>query len=140
MSREDSATILKGTSLDVYRLLLKTNKPLGIREIQRALDLSSPSVAQYHLSKLENVGLLKRENGNYVVNRFISENYVKISHFFVPRFVFYCFFSTGILFFELFFFGPIFSSTALFFSTVATFIFLLIFIYETTKVWLKASL
>lgn len=67
LSQEDSAAILKGTSLDVYRLLLKANKPLGIRETQRALNLSSPSVAQYHLSKLENVGLLKRENGNYSV-------------------------------------------------------------------------
>ena len=36
-----SVNILRGTSLDIYLLLLKTSKPLGIREIQRALDLSN---------------------------------------------------------------------------------------------------
>jgi predicted transcriptional regulator len=140
LNQEDSAALLKGTSLDVYRLLLKANKPLGIREIQRSLNLSSPSVAQYHLSKLETFGLLKRENGNYVVNRFISENYIRVSHFLIPRFIFYCFFAFGILIFELLFFGPILSSRGLFFAIIATIIFLFIFIYETLKVWLKATL
>jgi predicted DNA-binding transcriptional regulator len=61
LTEKDASDVLKGTSLDIYRLLLKTGKPLGIREVQRALNLSSPSVAQYHLVKLEQAGLLKRE-------------------------------------------------------------------------------
>lgn len=43
---------LKGTTLEVYRFLLKSNKPVGAREIQRNLKLSTPSLAVYHLSKL----------------------------------------------------------------------------------------
>ncbi|MEM2081495.1 MAG: winged helix-turn-helix domain-containing protein, partial [Candidatus Bathyarchaeia archaeon] len=89
MSDRESKDILKGTTLEIYRLLLKTNKPLGIREIQRALNLSSPSQAQYHLNKLEEAGLLKREMGNYVINKVLLENCVRISRFLIPRYLFY---------------------------------------------------
>jgi predicted DNA-binding transcriptional regulator len=44
-TRDESSDVLKGTALDIYRLLLRSRKSLGIREIQRALKLSSPSVA-----------------------------------------------------------------------------------------------
>jgi predicted transcriptional regulator len=53
--------------------MLKTNKPYGIRDVQRALNLSSPSIAQYHMSKLEHAGLLKREGGNWVINKVMPE-------------------------------------------------------------------
>jgi DNA-binding transcriptional ArsR family regulator len=140
ISEEDSANILKGTSLDIYRLLLRTSKPLGIREIQRSLNLSSPSVAQYHLSKLERAGLLKRESGNFVIDRFVSETFIKINHILVPRFLFYCVFAATVLIIEVLFLRLDFSSRDYFFSTAATVIFLLIFLYETIKVWLKGNI
>jgi predicted transcriptional regulator len=59
---DQTKDVLKGTTLEVYRFLLKSNKPVGTRELQRALNLSSSSVATYHLSKLEDAGLLKRES------------------------------------------------------------------------------
>jgi DNA-binding transcriptional ArsR family regulator len=35
----------------------------------------------YHLSKLEDAGLVKSEYGNYVVEKVVLENSVRISHF-----------------------------------------------------------
>jgi DNA-binding transcriptional ArsR family regulator len=140
LTEKDSSDVLKGTSLDIYRLLLKTRKPLGIREVQRALNLSSPSVAQYHLVKLEQAGLLKREAGNYVVNKVILEHCVKISRFLIPRYLFYSVFAAVVLLIELTFLKPDDISREYFFSTAATAIFVIIFCYETAKVWLKGRL
>ena len=140
MSDIESKDILKGTTLEIYRLLLKTNKPLGIREIQRALNLSSPSQAQYHLNKLEEAGLLKRELGNYVINKVLLENCVRISRFLIPRYFFYSVFAIVILLLEVILLRPAVLSREYFFFTAATLIFVLIFCYETAKVWMKGSL
>ena len=43
---------LKGKTLQVYVYMLKKKEPVGIREIQRDLNFSSPSVANYHIEKL----------------------------------------------------------------------------------------
>jgi DNA-binding transcriptional ArsR family regulator len=139
-TEDESSDILKGTALEIYRLILKTRKPLGIREIQRALNLSSPSVAQYHLSKLEHVGLLKKEAGNYVINKVVLENCVKITRFLVPRYLFYSVFAIVILFIEIIFLKPIVINREYFFYTSITIVFVLIFCYETVKVWVKGKL
>lgn len=120
--------------------MLKKDKPLGIREVQRALNLSSPSVAQYHLSKLERAGLLKRESGNYVINKVMLENCIKISRFLIPRYLFYSVFAVIVLLIELTLLRPSVLTREYFFFMAATFIFVLIFCYETAKVWLKGSL
>jgi hypothetical protein len=120
--------------------MLKTNKPLGIREVQRALVLSSPSVAQYHLSKLEQAGLVKREEGNYMVNRVLLDSFVKINRFLIPRYLFYSVFSAVILVLELTLLKPSVFSSYFFFYVTATFVFFLIFCFETVKVWLKGDL
>jgi DNA-binding transcriptional ArsR family regulator len=120
--------------------MLQAKKPLGIREIQRALNLSSPSVAQYHLSKLEQVGLLKREAGNFVVNRVLLENRIKVSRFLVPRHLFYSVFAIAVLLIELVFLRPLIINREYFFYTVVTTLFVLIFLYETAKVWLNNRL
>lgn len=140
LTEENSTDILRGTTLDIYSLLLKTGKPLGIREIQRILDLSSPSVAQYHLSKLEDAGFLKREGGNYAVNRVVLDNRVKISCFLIPRYLFYSIFAVIIFLIGLFFLRPAIINRAYFFFMAATLMFVLIFCYETAKVWLKGGL
>ena len=132
--------VLKGTTFDVYRCLLTTRKPMGVREIQRSLNLSSPSVATYHLSKLEEVGLVKRENGNYVVDKFLLENSVRISHFLVPKYLFYSIFAVLVLSIELTFLRPSVLNSEYFFSTIATYIFALIFCYETAKIYLRGRL
>jgi len=140
LTDKESTDILKGTALDIYRFMLKTRKPLGIREVQRALNLSSPSVAQYHLLKLEHVGLVKREMGDYVINKVLLESSIKISRFIVPRYLFYSIFAAVVLLIEVTFLKPDFLYREYFFAVIATVIFLLIFCYETAKVWLKGSL
>ena len=119
---------------------MKNGEPLGIREVQRALNLSSPSVAQYHLNKLERAGLLKREKGSYTINKALLENFVKISRFLIPKYLFYSIFAVAILIIELTWLRPADLSREYFFSTTATAIFVAIFCYETAKVWLKGKL
>ena len=58
----------EGTTLNVYSFVVKKGKPVGPREVMRGVNLSSPSVAYWHLQKLENSGLLqKNATGEYVV-------------------------------------------------------------------------
>ncbi len=135
----ESADTLKGTTLDVYRLLLKTNKPLGIREIQRTLNLSSPSIVQHHLAKLEAACLVKREWGDYVINRVELENCVKISRFLIPRHFLYLIFAVAVLVLELAVLGSV-SIQVYGISVGAAVIFIVIFCYETIKTWRKGSL
>jgi repressor of nif and glnA expression len=61
---------IEGITLKVYLYIAKVGKPVGAREVTRGLDLSSPSVAYRHLEKLEDLGLLqKNEFGEYTVKR-----------------------------------------------------------------------
>jgi hypothetical protein len=140
LPEDESSDVLKGTALDIYRLLLRSRKSLGIREIQRALKLSSPSVAQYHISKLEHAGLLKKEAGNYTVDKLILENCVKISRFLIPRYLLYLSFAITILLIELTFLRPLVFNGEYFFYVSVTALSVLVFLYETIKVWRKGSL
>ncbi|TLX99316.1 MAG: hypothetical protein E6K95_09775 [Thaumarchaeota archaeon] len=65
---------LKGNTLRVYVYALKKRK-VGVREVQRALRLSNPSLAQYHLNKLRELGLLREEGGDYVAVYFAIITY-----------------------------------------------------------------
>jgi len=61
---------LEGLTLDVYLHVLKIGKPVGPREVMKAANLSSPSVAYRHLQKLEDLGYLqKNEYGEYVTKK-----------------------------------------------------------------------
>jgi len=89
-----SAMRLEGTTLKVYKFMLVHSKPVGVRELQRKLKLSSPSVAAYHLSKLEKLGLIeKNADGKYVVKRHVRLGMIKdimiIGRVAFPRYVFY---------------------------------------------------
>jgi len=53
--------MLKGKTLKVYWYMLQQpSRSVGVREIQRALRFSSPSVALHHLEKLEDLGLVQK--------------------------------------------------------------------------------
>ncbi len=61
---------LGGITLSVYLYVVKKGDPVGAREVMKGAHLSSPSVAYRHLEKLENMGLLqKNEFGEYAVKR-----------------------------------------------------------------------
>ena len=136
---DEPESMLKGTTLEVYRFLLKSNRPVGAREVQRALDLSTPSLAVYHLSKLEDVGLLKREDGGYVIDKVVLQDSIKISRFLIPRFLFYAIFSVLLVITELTVLRPPVITGEYFFATVGTVICALAFCYETAKAWGKGG-
>ena len=83
---------LKGNTLKVYVFVLK-NGNVGVRQVQRALRLSNPSLAQYHLNKLKEMGLVKEEGGAYEICSEVRvdalRGLLRIGTFLVPRFVFY---------------------------------------------------
>jgi hypothetical protein len=59
-------------------------RPIGVNELQRLANLSSPSVAYYHLRKLVNFGLAREEEEGYVVDRIVFENMIRIGSSLIP--------------------------------------------------------
>lgn len=59
----------------IFAYLRQENRPVGVREVQRALNLSNPSMAYWHLNKLYNNGILNHLPGNKYQ---IAEDYAKI--------------------------------------------------------------
>jgi predicted DNA-binding transcriptional regulator len=86
---------LKGKTLLIYWYLLQQpSHSVGIREVQRALKLSSPSIAVHHLEKLQDLGLItKKGTGEYVlegeVKVGILKFFTRMGRFMVPRYLFY---------------------------------------------------
>ena len=82
--------------------MMKLAKPIGVRELQRALEFSSPSVAYHHLEKLERLGLVQKdEYGSYGLVKNVDvgvlQAFAHIGTLLVPRFVFYAMFFTTLL-------------------------------------------
>ena len=130
----------RGTTLELYRFLLTHNKSVGIREIQRSLNLSSPSLVTYHLTKLEDAGLIRKEEGKYQLNKVILDHSVRISRFLIPRFLFYTVFAVVALMVQLTYLKPSTTTSNYFFSTIIIVACTIFFIYETIKTWIKGSL
>jgi len=86
------AAELKGNTLRVYVYALKKRK-VGVREVQRALLMSNPSLAQYHLNKLKELGLVSENNGEYEVSSEVKvdvmRDFLRVGTLIVPRFIFY---------------------------------------------------
>ena len=84
---------LKGNTLLVYLCLFRNPAPTGVREVQRKLDFSSPTLAAYHLEKLENLGLIQKTSEGYVLTKEIKigilSQVVKFGSLILPRYIFY---------------------------------------------------
>jgi DNA-binding transcriptional ArsR family regulator len=97
---EDARVIesqLKGTTLRVYWEVFKSPRPLGVREVQRLIRFSSPSTALYHLEKLRELGVARKdEHGRYQAVEEIRPSqfrmFLRIGRIILPRFVFYAVF------------------------------------------------
>ncbi len=83
-SEGDEEDVLKGTTLKVYRFIYRQGKPMGVHDVQRGLELSSPSVAQYHIKKLLGAGLIREEREGYVIDRRIFENMIRVRRALIP--------------------------------------------------------
>jgi hypothetical protein len=85
---------LKGKTLLVYMHMLKrANEPVGVREVQRELGFSSPSVSSYHLNKLQDLGLVENIYGDYKIVRDIKvgvlRQFITLGGLILPRYLFY---------------------------------------------------
>jgi len=94
---------LEGITLNVYLYVVKKGKPVGPRDAMKGAHLSSPSVAYRHLDKLENLGLLqKNEHGEYVTKgKAHVRGHTWIGKRLMPKMLFYAMVFLGILLFEL---------------------------------------
>ncbi len=102
----DLESELRGRTLRVYFELLSTKEPMGPRELQRKLDLSSPSLAAYHLDKLVELGLVRRERGEYEVEEVVQvgvlKQFIWVGHRALPRHLLYAaFFTTALIIYLL---------------------------------------
>jgi len=97
---------LQGTTLIVYLHVVKKGKPVGPRDVMKAVNLSSPSVAYRHLQKLEDMGYLqKNDYGEYIVkNKAHIRGYLWIGRSLIPAIWRYALIFLSILVVELYVF------------------------------------
>jgi hypothetical protein len=74
--------------------IIRVNQPsVGVREVQRALGFSSPSVSAYHLNKLKDLGLVESIRGDYSLIRMVKvgvlKQFVTFGGIMLPRYLFY---------------------------------------------------
>ena len=131
---------LRGKAWKVYWVLLKTGQPMSVREVQRALHFSSPSVAHHHLEQLRELGLVQKEDvgGHYLlineVKIGVLRHFVKLGRLLFPRYFFYALFSTVFYLVYILFLMQSFTRENLFILLFGAAV-LAIFWYEAIRVW-----
>jgi len=91
---------LRGNTLRVYWHMLTQAESVGVREVQRALNMSSPSVASHHLTKLVSLDLVEQLSDNtykvkQVVKVGVLQNFIGFRGRFLPRYAFVAMFFTS---------------------------------------------
>ena len=132
--------VLRGNTARIYAYAVKTRKPVGVREVQRALRLSSPKLASYHLEKLEEAGLLKKTQDGYIVNRLVMENFVALRGLLLPRYLVYLVVFATAATFQLILFRPVELTREYLFATIMLLLATVFFAYETVTTLLKRRL
>jgi len=94
MESEKVASELKGNTLRVYWYVMNAKEQtVGVREVQRALNFSSPTLALYHLDKLKDLGLVSKDTGEYRLIKEVKvdvlKQFLRLGRVFVPRFALY---------------------------------------------------
>jgi hypothetical protein len=130
---------LKGTTLRVYWEVFKSPKPVGVREMQRLIHFSSPSTALYHLEKLRELGVVRKdEYGHYESVGEIKPSqfrmFLRIGKIMLPRFVFYAvFFVAAVVMYvvQSLLVGSEVNLMALILGSAAA----LVCVYEAVRIW-----
>lgn len=144
MKSEDETVFeyaLRGKDWNVYWLLLKNGHSMSVREVQKTLRFSSPSVAQHHLEQLRQLGLVKKEEvgGNYSLTSEVKigvlRHFVKLGKLLFPRYFFYALFSTTFYLFYVFVLMQGFTRENLFILIFGGFVSV-IFWFEAVRIWL----
>jgi len=132
---------IRGNALKIYLYLLRHGHS-ELRDIQRGVGLSSPSLASYHLGKLSEAGFVKQdEYGRYSALKESSdkvlEGYSRIGPAIVPQLFFFALLFTIIVAF--------FSIEALHESSLTPYLvavcaaMVIVFWYETVRLWRRLS-
>lgn len=132
--------VLRGNTAQVYRYAVKMGKPIGVREVQRALKLSSPRLASYHLEKLEEAGLLRQTPDGYIVDKLVLENFLRLQRLLVPKYFFYFMFFVAATVFQVILFRPSELSREYLFATTMLLIVAAYFGYETVTTMRKKKI
>lgn len=133
---------LKGNTLRVYIYVLKRRR-VGVREVQRSLKLSNPSLALYHLNKLKELGLVREDGGEYeLINEVkvdVMRDFLRFGTLLVPRFVMYAVFFTVFTVYLAIVSFQMYSTTSIvyWFLTLLT-LSTAIFWYESLYAWYSA--
>jgi len=132
---------LKGKTLLVYWYLLRSpSSGVGVREVQRSLGFSSPSVAAHHLEKLLSLGLVeKSKTGEYFLAQEVKVGilrfFTRMGRFLVPRYLFYSVWFSTMLIVYLILYAPhsgsIHNIVAIIFGLAAC----LVLWFETLRLW-----
>jgi len=90
---------LRGNTLRVYWYMLQQGQPVGVREVQRAIRMSSPSVSSHHLNKLVDMDLIEKlPDNSYELKRVVKvgilRNFVAYRGVLLPRYSFVALFFT----------------------------------------------
>jgi predicted DNA-binding transcriptional regulator len=131
---------LKGKTLIVYWYMLQQPTHIvGVREVQRALGFSSPSIAVHHLEKLQDLGLVrKKATGEYILEEQVKVGilrfFTRMGRFLVPRYLFYsALFSTMLTAYMLMWLSGLIAPS--FYAMTFGLLAALIFWIETIRLW-----
>lgn len=131
-----SRDALSGTTRRVFRYIYRKG-PVRLHEIQRDLGLSSPSLADYHVQKLLEMKMIRRENEGdlpgFVAEEAVFEAMVRIRRTVIPlRATSSAFFALALVLL-LTILRPGYIGSTYVFSLLVVAVALLISIYETVK-------
>ncbi|MDA4126381.1 MAG: hypothetical protein OK452_04140 [Thaumarchaeota archaeon] len=132
---------IKGNTLRVYLYLLHAGES-ELRDVQRALGFTTPSLASYHLGKLMSAGYVSQtSHGQYLVVKDstseILEGYVKLGTRVVPQLFFFAvLFSALVGFFA---FMSLFASQYVPLLVAASLALVAVLWYETLRVWRRLT-
>ena len=132
---------IRGNTLKAYLYLLK-HGPSELREVQRGLDLSSASLASYHLGKLAEANYVKQdEQGKYFAVKDASakvlEGYSKVGPAVVPQLFFFSLLFTIVAAF--FSFEALYGSGFTLYLVVVSIAMVVVFWYETLVLWRRLT-
>lgn len=130
---------VRGTTLRVYWNVFKSEGSVGVREIQRACGLASPSTALHHLEKLRALGVVQKdEYGQYRLMEQVKVGtlrlFLKFGKLVLPRYLFYAvFFSASLVLYILgsFWYSMSLDAMAVLFGLSAS----AASIFETIRIW-----
>ena len=132
-SDDSDLASLRGTTYKIYRYVFKAGRTVKVNDMSRDLNLSSPSIAYYHLNKLIRMGLVREELEGYTINRVVFENVIRFRRRLIPLQAAYAAFFAGSLLVLLTFLRPSVVTAEYFFAVLVVGISMSISIFEALK-------